>query len=169
MLQNTFILMMGETMYAVIESGGKQYKVVPGAIVAVERLPAEVKREFAGRYDALLELGFKANPPPKPTGKAGRPKLGKAGNLLERLRAHKGATLAFMEDFSVPFDNNQAERDIRMVKVRQKISGCFRTITGAARFCRIRGYISTLRKQWMPVLAALGSAIVGNPPMPATA
>ena len=133
-----------------------------------ERLPAEVKREFAGRYDALLEIGFKANPPPKPTGKAGRPKLGKAGNLLERLRAHKGATLAFMEDFSVPFDNNQAERDIRMVKVRQKISGCFRTITGAARFCRIRGYISTLRKQGMPVLAALGSAIVGNPPMPAT-
>jgi len=134
-----------------------------------ERLPAEMKREFAARYDAPLELGFKASAPPEPTGKAGRPKLGKAGNLLKRLGVHKGETLAFMEDFSVPFDNNQAERDIRMVKVRQKISGCFRTTTGAERFCRIRGYISTLRKQGMPILAALSRAMVGNPPMPATA
>ena len=69
---------------------------------------------------------------------------------------------------AVPFDNNQAERDLRMTKVREKISGCFRTTPGAERFCRIRGYISTLRKQGMPILAALGQAIMGNPLMPAT-
>ena len=106
------------------------------------------------------------NPPPEPTGKRGRPPRGKAGSLVDRLRAHKGATLAFMEDLAIPFDNNQAERDIRMVKVKAKISGCFRTTTGVDRFCRIRGYISTLRKQGIPILSALGQAMVGRAPMP---
>jgi len=129
-------------------------------------LPVDVQREFTQRYDAVLAVGMRANPPPEPTGKRGRPKRGKAGNLVDRLREHKEATLAFMADFAVPFDNNQAERDIRMTKVREKISGCFRTPTGAARFCRIRGYLSTLHKQGMPILAALGQAIVGDPPLP---
>jgi len=131
-------------------------------------LPPETTRAVGGRYDAILAAGRAAHPPPAPTGKRGRPKRGKAGSLLARLRDHKGAVLAFTEDFAIPFDNNQAERDIRMTKIRQKISGCFRTTTGADRFCRIRGYISTLRKQGMPVLDALASAIVGHPPMPAT-
>jgi transposase len=135
----------------------------------LDGLSADVKGEFERRYEAILAAGLKANPPPEPTGKRGRPKRGKAGSLVDRLRAHKGATLAFMEDFAIPFDNNQAERDIRMAKARQKISGCFRTTTGADRFCRIRGYISTLRKQGIPVLAALRKAILGAPPMPATA
>ena len=129
-------------------------------------LSADVQQEFARRYDAVLEAGAQANPPPAPTGKRGRPKRGKAGNLVDRLREHKEAALAFMADFAVPFDNNQAERDIRMTKVREKISGCFRTPLGAARFCRIRGYISTLRKQGRPILAALGQAIVRDPPLP---
>jgi transposase len=131
-------------------------------------LPADVQHEFARRYDVVLAAGAKANPPPLPTGKRGRPKRGKAGSLLDRLRDHKDATLAFMADFAIPFDNNQAERDIRMTKVREKISGCFRTTTGAERFCRIRGYISTLRKQGLPILSALRQAIVGNPPLPIT-
>jgi transposase len=131
-------------------------------------LSAAVKQEFVRRYDVALAAGLAANPPPAPTGQRGRPKRGKAGSLVARLRERKAATLAFMEDFDIPFDNNQAERDIRMTKVRQKISGCFRTTPGAERFCRIRGYISTLRTQGIPVLAALGKAMVGAPPLPMT-
>ncbi len=131
-------------------------------------LGVEVKQGFGSRYDTILEEGLKANPKPEPTSKRGRPKRGKAGSLVDRLAEHKEATLAFMEDFRVPFDNNQAERDIRMVKLREKISGCFRTTTGPDRFCRIRGYISTLRKQGMPILSALSQAIAGKPPLPAT-
>lgn len=132
-------------------------------------LSAEATDAFGMRYDELLAIGLAMNPKPPPSGKRGRPKRGKAGSLLGRLQEHKGATLAFMEDFVVPFDNNQAERDVRMVKVREKISGCFRTKAGAERFCRIRGYISTLRKQGMPILSSLRQAIAGSPPMPTTA
>jgi len=124
--------------------------------------------DFLTRYDTILADGARANPPPVPTGKRGRPKRGKAGSLVDRLRTHQAETLAFLEDFTVPFDNNQAERDIRMTKVRQKISGGFRTTTGADRFSRIRGYISTLRKQGIPIFAALANAVSGSPPMPAT-
>ena len=133
-----------------------------------EALSAEVRQRFGSRYDAILEKGLKANPPPEPTGKRGRPKRGKAGSLVDRLREHKGATLAFMEDFAVPFDNNQAERALRMPKLHNKISGCFRTDNGLSLFCRIRGYTSTLRKQGVPILPALRDAIAGHPPMPAT-
>ena len=131
-------------------------------------VPAGVNADLLTRYDAILADGARANPPPAPTGKRGRPKRGKAGSLVDRLRTHKAEVLAFLDDFTVPFDNNQAERDIRMTKVRQKISGGFRTTTGAVRFSRIRGYISTLRKQGIPIFAALANALAGTPPMPAT-
>lgn len=103
---------------------------------------------------------------PVPPPKRGRPKQTKAQNLLDRLTTHRGAVLAFVYDLRVPFDNNQAERDLRMLKVQQKITGGFRTRTGAAAFARIRGYISTLRKQRLPVLDALERVFAGTPLLP---
>lgn len=121
---------------------------------------------FEGRYRALLKAGYKANPPPVSNGKPGRDKQGSARNLLLRLDEHQSSVLAFLSDFSVPFDNNQAERDLRMMKVKQKVSGGFRSQKGADAFNRIRGYISTLRKQGHKVLSALQGVFSGKPLMP---
>jgi len=129
--------------------------------------PLEVQ-DWKARYEALLDEGYQANPPdPPPVIKKGRRKQSAARNLLDRLSKHQEAVLLFLENFAVPFDNSLAERDIRMVKVQQKISGCFRSLPGAQAFCRIRGYLSTLRKQGLPVLSALEQALCGHPVFPA--
>lgn len=121
---------------------------------------------FEARYRALLQAGYKANAPPAPNGKPGRDKQGSARNLLLRLDAQQAWVLAFLSDLSVPFDNNLAERDLRMMKVKQKVSGGFRSQEGADAFNRIRGYISTLRKQGRQVLSALHAVFSGQPLMP---
>ncbi|MFA7304875.1 MAG: transposase, partial [Methanoregula sp.] len=97
----------------------------------------------------------------------GRKKHSKPRNLLNRFDKFHDEILAFMNDFSIPFDNNLAERDIRMMKVQQKISGTFRSIEGADWFCRIRGYVSTVRKNDKPVLASIKGAFEGKPFIPA--
>jgi transposase len=104
---------------------------------------------YRSRYQNILRCGYRVNPlntQRKTCGKRGRLKQLPARNLLNRLDRNAEATLAFMYDFNVPFDNNLAERDLRMTKVKQKVSGCFRSVKGAEAFCRIRGFISTIRK-----------------------
>jgi len=90
-----------------------------------------------------------------------------ARKLINRLVTKRDEILLFMTDFRVPFDNNQAERDLRMLKVKQKISGCFRTEKGAEEFCRLRSYVSTMKKQGHSVMETMKSVFAGKSIMPA--
>ncbi len=143
---------------------------VAKALPHADSLSPQRLEAFERRYGEVIKAGFDANPlPPVPQGqvkKRGRPKRPPPLNLLIRLRDFKGQVLAFMYDFRVPFDNNQGERDVRMVKVKQKVSGGFRTLGGAQRFGRIRGYISTARKNSKNVFEAIREAFDRNPFIP---
>ena len=132
-------------------------------------LKREVISQIERLYTQLVEAALRANPPPDggwPRGKRGREKKTKARNLAERFKERQNEILRFVHHFAVPFDNNLAERDIRMLKVQQKISGCFRSTQGADDFFTIRGYISTMRKQGLSTWLALGSLFSSEPLMP---
>ena len=125
---------------------------------------------FHKRYLQIVNTGYAQNPaaesPPGPK-RQGRHKQSKARNLLDRFRDHPDGILAFMRDFAVPFDNNLSERDLRMMKLRQKISGTFRNFDALVSFCRIRGYVSTARKNGLNALEALRRVFAGDPFVPA--
>jgi len=137
-----------------------QQRVARAKAAGLTALPPAQLAQIERLYDRLIQLALQTHPPPEggwPRGKRGRVRKPKARNLAERLDKHKRAVLAFVYDFNVPFDNNLAERDLRMLKVQQKISGCFRSWQGAEDFCIIRSYTATLRKQGLSVWAALGA------------
>ena len=125
------------------------------------------KEAFYERFDALLIEGLNANPAaPSIPGRRGKPKQAKGRNLALRCQKHRDAVLLFLEHDDAPFDNNQAEQDIRMFCIKRKVSGGFRSLAGGEAFCRIRSYVSTLRKQGMNVWQGLVSVFRGDILMP---
>lgn len=119
----------------------------------------ELHEDFSNRYDSLTaeaEEVIRGSPAQKSAGLT-------AGKLLNRFIRSKAEVLRFMSDFAVPFDNNGSERDLRMLKLQQKIAGCFRTTEGVQTFCRLRSYLSSARKQGRSLLAAIESALKGKP------
>ena len=134
-------------------------------------LSPERIREFEELYQRVLDKGYEENPlppiPPDAKKKRGRRAKSKPLNLIERLDTHREEALAFMYDLEVPFDNNLGERDIRMTKVKQKISGTCRSEKGAEIFCNTRSYISTAQKNSVRVFNAVLQAVKGNAFIPA--
>jgi transposase len=135
-----------------------------------EKLSEEARGNYLRRYDRLVRKADKLNPhPPEDAGdgrdsqKKKRPALTPPRRLVNRLVRCRDEVLRFMTNLAVPFTNNGAERDLRMVKVRQKIGGCFRTEAGARDFCRVRSYLSTARKQGHPLLHSLERVLAGKP------
>lgn len=144
-------------------------ETVDQARVTRNSLPREQIEAFESLYQQILDAGYAENPlsaKPRPKGKRGRRKKSEARRLLERFDEHRELVLAFMYDFDVPFDNNLAERDIRMQKVKQKISGTFRSEDGARMFHQIRSYISTARKNTVNAIEAIRQGLLGNPFLP---
>jgi transposase len=133
------------------------------------QVPSRQQSVFRTQYRALLACGRRANPPPatpRRPGQHGRRAQSPTRNLLERLTLDEEQVLAFLDDLAIPFNNNQAERDLRRFKVQQKISGCFRSDPGAVAYARIRGYLATMRKQGRALLAALETVFAGQPLAP---
>ena len=128
-------------------------------------LPQEELLQIEQEYTRIITEGitYHAQLPPLPKGRRGKQKQRDGKNLLDRLVKKRDCILRFMYNFSVPFTNNLGERGMRMVKLKQKIGGCFRTFTGGQIFCRIRSYLSTARKQGWNIWDSLADAMRGHP------
>lgn len=157
-------------MIALLVSAHDQVEAARAA--GAQELDAATRGTITAAYRRIVAVGWEANPPAAPPeGTSGGPRRGrtaqrKARNLLARLERYERETLAFVADFRVPFDNNESERDLRMMKVQQKISGGFRSEEGAHWFGRIRGYLVTMRKQAQPMLTAIERVFQGHPTIP---
>lgn len=134
------------------------------------QLSEETLRAYPRRYDRLVKRADKLNPHALAGEDAGddspkkkRPPLSPQQRLVNRLLRRRDEVLRFMTDLTVPFDNNGTERDLRMFKLQQKVSGCFRTQDGARSFCRVRSYLSAARKQGHSLLYSLERALAGKP------
>ena len=130
----------------------------------LQSLDEQQQQQLTAKYDLLVKEGYLQHPlPEKQPGKRGAVKKSKTQNLLERFKNHREDIIRFIRDFRVPFGNNLAEQAVRMMKVKQKISGCFRSKEGASSFAAIRSYIDTMRKNGFSIMDAIGQAIAGNP------
>jgi transposase len=135
-------------------------------LLHLRSVPAIERDDWVARYFEILAAGYAAQPPTPPSSarkRKGRPKQSQAKNLLDALMARAEQVLALLDDLRIPFTNNQAERDLRWAKVQQKISGTFRSATGATAFCQIRSYLSTMHKQGHSMLSALTAVFHGQP------
>jgi transposase len=143
--------------------------VATASAAGLTALPPADQERFLKDYERIVQAGYAQNPLGAAQGpkRRGRRKQSKARNLLDRFGDHPDSVLAFLRDFAVPFDNNQSERDLRMMKLRQKISGTFRSFQALVNFCRIRGYVSTARKNGLNALDALQRVFLGKPFVPA--
>jgi transposase len=121
--------------------------------------------KFSIKYDQIIETAYIETPEPaaSPQKKRGRKKRGRILSLIDRLKELKGAVCLFTKNFFVPFDNNQAERDLRMIKVKTKVSGCFRTKKGAQDYLDIMSYVSTAKKHGSSAYNAIKNAVAGTP------
>ncbi len=144
--------------------GPEQRRPLPAPAGArrLRRPLSRAARQWPRRQSAAAEQTRRA-------GQRGRLAQSPARNLLERLLLQQDQVLAFLDDLTIPFDNNQAERDLRGLKIQQKVSGCFRSDRGADAYATIRGYLATLRKQGQSLLAALNTLFAGQPLYPASA
>jgi transposase len=125
--------------------------------------PNDIVEKYRLEYDEILAQALTQNPVPIREEGQRKPKRGKTGALVDRLILRKDQYLMFFTDFNVPFDNNQAERDFRMFKVKQKVSGCFRTYDGAKDYAAIMSYVGTARKNGVSAFTAIKNALLGRP------